>query len=82
MIEKIKDRKILALLNDNEMTNKDRIAALMKLRDDARAEQRMASESPADSNDGLQDQLRELELALDRLGETPAEQEGLGPASL
>jgi hypothetical protein len=82
MLEKLKNDHVVAIMKNPELSRSDRIRKLMKLRDDARAEQRLASEGGAIDDDGLNSNLRDIELALDRLGETPAEEEGKGPASL
>jgi hypothetical protein len=82
MLEKLKNDRVIAIMKNPELSRSDRIRKLMKLRDDARAEQRLASEGGAIDDDGLNSNLRDIELALDRLGETPAEEEGKGPASL
>lgn len=82
MLEKLKNDHVIAIMKNPELSRSDRIRKLMKLRDDARAEQRLASEGGAIDDDGLNSNLRDIELALDRLGETPAEEEGKGPASL
>jgi hypothetical protein len=82
MLEKLKNEKVAAILKNPELSLADRIGRLGKLRDDARAEQRMASEGGSVDDDGLNSDLRDIELALDRLGETPSEAEGKGPATL
>lgn len=82
MLKKPQNARVRAILKNPELTRGDRIRKLMKLRDDARAEQRLASEGGTVDDDGLNSDLREIELALDRFGETPAEAEGKGPASL
>lgn len=82
MLEKFRNEQVKAILKNPEMTRDDRIRKLMKLRDDARAEQRLASEGGAIDDDGLNSDLRDIELALDRFGKAPSEQEGKGPASL
>ena len=64
------------------MTRHERIEKLTKLREDARADQRLASEAPAASDDGLNSTLRDVELVLEHLGKSPAEEEGKGPATL
>lgn len=82
MLEKMRNDKVASILKNPELSRQDRIAKLMKLRDDARAEQRLASEGGAIDDDGLNSDLRDIELALDRLGEAPAEAEGKGAATL
>jgi hypothetical protein len=82
MLEKFNNDQVNSILKNPELSRSDRIRKLMKLRDDARAEQRLASEGGAIDDDGLNSNLRDIELALDRLGEAPAEAEGKGPATL
>ena len=69
-------------MNDNSLTHHDRIRKLMKIRDDARAEQRMASEGPTVDDDGLNSKLRDVEMLLEKLGEAPAAEEGKGANTL
>ncbi|MDB5526095.1 MAG: hypothetical protein JWM58_3858 [Rhizobium sp.] len=82
MFEKLRNDKVASILRNPELSRRERIAKLMKLRDDARAEQRLASEGGAIDDDGLNSNLRDIEIALDRLGEAPAEAEGKGAATL
>ncbi len=56
------------LVNDPEMSRDEVIAALKHLYFDARAGQRAATESGMVGDDGLNDDLRIYELALDDLG--------------
>lgn len=82
MYETIKNVEVRDIMTDETLSHKDHIKKLTKLRDDARAEQRMASEAPAVDDDGLNSKLRDVELMLERLGLEPAREEGKGPASL
>ena len=82
MFEKIKDAAIWEVMADTSLDRAGRIARLTKLREDARAEQRMASEAPAVDDDGLNSRLRDVELALEHLGQDPSEEEGKGAATL
>jgi len=82
MLEKFRNDKVASILRNPELSRGDRIRKLMKLRDDARAEQRLASEGGTVDDDGLNSDLRDIEIALDRLGEAPAQEEGKGPATL
>lgn len=82
MLEKFTNEQVNSILKNPALSRSDRIRKLMKLRDDARAEQRLASEGGAIDDDGLNSNLRDIELALDRLGKAPAEAEGKGPATL
>ena len=82
MFEKIKDAAIREVMADTSLDRAGRIARLTKLREDARAEQRMASEAPAVDDDGLNSRLRDVELALEHLGQDPSEEEVKGAATL
>jgi hypothetical protein len=82
MFEKVRNDKVASILRNPELSRSDRIRKLMKLRDDARAEQRLASEGGPIDDDGLNANLRDIEIALDRFGQDPAAEEGKGPASL
>lgn len=82
MLEKLRSDKVASILRNPELSRRDRIQKLMKLREDARAEQRLASEGGTIDDDGLNSDLRDIEIALDRLGEQPAIEEGKGPATL
>jgi hypothetical protein len=59
-----------------------KLAMLMDLYEQARAEQRAATESAMIENDGLADTLRRIELALETLGADPVEQEGKSASTL
>jgi len=82
MLEKIQSPEVREIMNDKSLTHHDRIKKLMKIRDDARAEQRMASEGPTVNDDGLNSKLRDVEMLLDKLGEAPAAEEGKGANTL
>lgn len=82
MYENIKNAEVRGIMLDEKLSSKDRVKKLTKLRDDARAEQRMASEGPAVDDDGLDSKLRDVEMMLDRLGLEPAKEEGKGAATL
>lgn len=82
MYEKIKNAEVKQIMLDKELSHQERIAKLTKIRDDARAEQRLASEAPGIDDDGLNSKLRDVELMLDSLGNSSAQEEGKGPASL
>jgi hypothetical protein len=79
--ESVKDQSVRAILDEATLTREDRIRKLTRLRDDARADQRLASEAPAVDDDGMNSTLRDVERVLEYLGRTPAG-EGKGPASL
>lgn len=82
MLEKLRNDKVVSILKNPEFSRGDRINKLSKLREDARAEQRLASEGGTIDDDGLNSNLRDIELALERLGQMPSEEEGKGPATL
>lgn len=56
------------ILADMSLTNLDKSAAILKLQEDARDLQRAATEGGMDPDDGLNKDLREIELALETLG--------------
>lgn len=82
MFEKLRSDRVASILRNPELSRRDRIQKLMRLREDARAEQRLASEGGMIEDDGLNSNLRDIELALERLGLDPAIEEGKGPATL
>jgi hypothetical protein len=82
MFEKLRSDRVASILRNPELSRRDRIQKLMKLREDARAEQRLASEGGMIEDDGLNSNLRYIALALERLGLDPAIEEGKGPATL
>ena len=61
------------------LSNDEKIDALREIESEARALQRAASESSMNNSDGWEDDLREVRLALDRLG---AREPQKGAASL
>lgn len=82
MYENIKKAEVRDIMMDEKLSRKERLAKLTKLRDDARAEQRMASEAPAIDDDGMSSKLRDVELMLDKLGLEPSKEDSKGPATL
>jgi hypothetical protein len=82
MFEKFRNDKVASIMRNPELSRHDRITKLMKLRDDARAEQRLASEGAPIRDDGLNSDLRDIEIVLDYLGRDPAIEEGKGAATL
>lgn len=82
MFDRIKSPEVREIMQDDSLTHQDRIRKLMKIRDDARAEQRLASEGPSVNDDGLNSKLRDVEMVLDKLGEAPAAEEGKGANTL
>jgi Fe-S-cluster containining protein len=71
--------KMQAIAEDPSLSIEEKIAKLREIESEARALQRAASESPMNSNDGWDDDLREVRFALDRLG---AKEPKKGAASL
>jgi hypothetical protein len=67
------------ILKKTSQTRQDKIDALMKLQEDARDIQRAATEGGMDPDDGLNKDLREIELALEKLG---ASSDDTGAATL
>lgn len=67
------------ILKNTSRTRQDKIDALMKLQEDARDIQRAATEGGMDPDDGLNKDLREIELALEKLG---ASSDDTGAATL
>ncbi len=61
------------------LSNDEKIDALREIESEARALQRASSESSMNNSDGWEDDLREVRLALDRLG---AREPQKGAASL
>jgi hypothetical protein len=82
MYENIRNVEVRDIMLDEKLSHKDRLNKLTKLRDDARAEQRLASEAPAVDDDGLNSKLRDAEMMLDSLGREMSKEEGKGPATL
>lgn len=60
--------KIAQLLKDESRSREDRIAELLKMREDARALQRAATESPMANEEDGSTGLREIDRALEKLG--------------
>ncbi|MDR0252401.1 MAG: hypothetical protein LBI75_04390 [Brucellaceae bacterium] len=67
------------ILRDMSLNDLQKSAAIMKLQEDARDLQRAATEGGMDPDDGLNKDLREIELALEQLGVSP---EDSGAATL
>jgi hypothetical protein len=82
MLEPISSVKVADVLTNPDLSRLARIEVLLKLREEARAEQRLASEGGSVDDDGLNADLRDIEIALERLKRNPAAEEGKGPASL
>jgi hypothetical protein len=62
--------KAQGIVADVSTTNEIKIEKLREIEGEARALQRAASESSMNDNDGWDDDLREVRLALDKLGAT------------
>ncbi|GAB4516919.1 MAG: hypothetical protein Tsb0019_16500 [Roseibium sp.] len=62
--------QISEIVNDPGSSRGERIDALLKLRDDARALQRAATESPMATGDAGSSGLAEIDRALEKLGHT------------
>lgn len=82
MSDHIINAEVRDIMTDESLSRKERLNKLTKMRDDARAEQRMASEAPAIDDDGMNSKLRDVELMLEQLGIDPSKEEGKGPATL
>lgn len=55
------------VIDNQGLSNGDKIAELKKIYEDERAIQRAATESPMAEDDGLNDRLHDVELALEEL---------------
>lgn len=71
--------KIQDIMEDESLTVEEKVGQLRDIEAEARGLQRAASESPMNDNDGWDDDLREVRLALEELG---AEQTHKGAATL
>lgn len=67
------------ILKNNSLNHQQKTDAVMKLLEDARDIQRAATEGGMDPDDGLNNDLREIELALEKLG---AQSDDTGAATL
>jgi hypothetical protein len=74
-----REMKVQEILGDESLTTEEKIAKLREIESEARGLQRAASESPMSDDDGWQDELRQVRLALSKLG---AEEPRKGAASL
>ncbi|MGD9915540.1 MAG: hypothetical protein AB7S80_15790 [Rhizobiaceae bacterium] len=63
-----KEMRIQRIVEAEDLSVDDKIEQLREIEAEARALQRAASESPMNSNDGWDADLREVRRALDRLG--------------
>lgn len=71
--------KVHDIVDDDTLTPDEKIEQLREIESEARGLQRAASESPMNDNDGWDDDLRDVRLALDKLG---AKEPVKGAASL
>ncbi|MER9437636.1 hypothetical protein NKI87_22960 [Mesorhizobium sp. M0322] len=71
--------RLLEIVEDDLLTTEQKIAELREIESEARGLQRAASEGPMDDDDGWQEDLRQVRLALDKLG---AKEPKKGAASL
>ncbi|CCV04953.1 conserved hypothetical protein [Mesorhizobium metallidurans STM 2683] len=74
-----REMKVQEIVEDESLTTEEKIAKLRDIESEARGLQRAASESPMGDDDGWQDELRQVRIALDKLG---AEEPNKGAASL
>lgn len=74
-----REMKVQEIVEDEALTTEEKIAKLRDIESEARGLQRAASESPMGDDDGWQDELRQVRIALDRLG---AKEPRKGAASL
>lgn len=74
-----REMKVQDIVEDESLTTEEKIARLRDIESEARGLQRAASESPMGDDDGWQDELRQVRIALDKLG---AEEPRKGAASL
>jgi len=63
-----KEMKVQEIMQDEQLSRDQKIARLKAIESEARALQRAASESPMNAEDGWDADLREVRLALDKLG--------------
>ena len=73
---------VIAVLNHEDTSKDEKIAQLLKMHQDARAEQRAVTEGGMVGDDGEDTNLREIELALRKLGVDPDSPEHTGAATL
>lgn len=74
-----REMQVQEIVEDESLTTEQKIAKLRDIESEARGLQRAASESPMGDDDGWQDELRQVRIALDKLG---AEEPKKGAASL
>jgi hypothetical protein len=71
--------RVLEIVENGSLTRDEKVAELREIESEARGLQRAASESSMGDDDGWQDDLRQVRLALDKLG---AKEPRKGAASL
>ena len=74
-----REMRVLEIVENGSLTHDEKVAELREIESEARGLQRAASESPMSDDDGWQDDLRQVRLALDKLG---AKEPKKGAASL
>ncbi|POF30442.1 hypothetical protein [Roseibium marinum] len=62
------NEQIAGILKDESRSKEDRISELLTMREDARALQRAGTESPMVNEDQTSSGLREIDVALEKLG--------------
>ncbi|PSM16488.1 MULTISPECIES: hypothetical protein [Nitratireductor] len=82
MSETAMQTEMRAILADESLGRDERISRLEALRREARDRQRAATEADMIADDGLNDDLHEIELALQRLGVKTVSREDKGAATL
>jgi hypothetical protein len=73
------EMQVQDIMQDDELSREAKVARLQAIEAEARDLQRSATEGPMNADDGWDADLREVRLALDKLG---AEQSHKGAASL
>lgn len=63
-----REMRIQHIVEDHDLGVEDKIRQLREIEDEARALQRAASEGPMNADDGWEADLREVRIALSRLG--------------
>ena len=74
-----REMRVLEIVENGSLTHDEKVAELREIESEARGLQRAASESSMGDDDGWQDDLRQVRLALDKLG---AKEPQKGAASL
>lgn len=64
----LKEMTVQHVMEDDTLTRDEKIERLREIESEARQLQRAASEGPMNAGDGWEADLREVRLALDRLG--------------